>query len=90
MKKSLVTTTVYYHNGSDPIVFADAVENGETTRYGTTVRKQILEKETVDAVGTIGEGEATHFVIPYHAVIYAIVATEESENLTPAEDNFCE
>ena len=64
MKKSLVTTTVYYHNGANPIVFADAVDNGETVRYGTTVRKQILDKETVDAVGTTDGGDPTHFVIP--------------------------
>lgn len=89
MKKSLVTTTVYYHGGTDPIVFADAVDNGDTTRYGTTVRKQILEKKTVDAVGAIGAGDPMHFVIPYHAIIFATVAVEESENLTPAEDDFC-
>ena len=89
MKKSLVTTTVYYHNGTGPIVFADAIDNGETKRDGTTVRKQILDKDTVEAVGTINGGNPTKFVIPYHAVIFATVATEESENLTPAEDAFC-
>ncbi len=87
--KPLVTTTVYYHNGTDPIVFADAIVNGDTVRYGTTVKKQILRGDTVDSTGAIGEGDAANYVIPYHAVIYATVAVEDSESLTKPEDAFC-
>ena len=87
--KPLVTTTVYYHNGADPIVFADAVVNGKTVRYGTTAKRQILDKVTVDSVGTVDGGTETSYVIPYHAVVFATVAVAASESLTPAEDEFC-
>lgn len=87
--KPLTTTTVYFHNGADPIVFADAVNNGKTVRYGTTVRDQILHCDTVDGVGTVDAGDPTHYVVPYHAVVFAVVTVADSESLTPAEDEFC-
>lgn len=87
--KPLVTTTVHYHNGTDPIVFADAITGGKTVRYGTTVRDQLLHYDTVDAVGTINSGDPTHYVIPYHAVIIAIVQVADSEAQTKPEDAYC-
>lgn len=87
-KKPLVTTTVYYHNGEDPIVFADGIVGGKTLRYGSTAREQLLREETVDSVGGIS-GENENYVIPYHAVIYAEVTVEESEEQTKPEDEFC-
>lgn len=87
--KPLVTTTVYYHGGENPIVFADAITNGETVRYGTNVRNQLLHGDTIESVGKIGAGDATKYVIPYHAVIYATVATAQSESQTEPEDAFC-
>ena len=83
--KPLVTTTVYYHNGTDPVVFADAIENGVTVRYGSDVRGQILHGDTVDAVDQ--DGNKT--IIPYHAVIIAIVEVADSEAQTKPEDDFC-
>ena len=87
--KPLITTTVYYHGGTDPIVYADAIINGKTVRYGTTARKQILDKVTVEAVGTVDGGDPATYVVPYHAVIFATVAKADSESITPAEDAFC-
>ena len=83
--KPLVTTTVYYHSSDTPIVFADAITGGKTTRDGSNVRAQLLHEETVDAVAN----DSNHYVIPYHAVIYATVAVEDSAEITPAEDEFC-
>lgn len=87
--KPLVTTTVYYHGGTDPIVFADAISEGQTVRYGTTVKEQILKNKVVDSVGAINGGDATHFVIPFGMVIYATVAVADSEEQTKPEDTFC-
>lgn len=87
--KPLVTTTVYYHGGADPIVFADAVDNGKTVRYGSNARAELLACETVEEVGTIGVGDATKYVIPYHAVIFATVTKADSESLEKPEDAFC-
>lgn len=87
--KPLVTTTVYYHGGENPVVFADAISNGETVRYGTNVRKQLLHGDTIESVGKIGEGDAANYVIPYHAVIYATVAVADSAEQTKPEDAFC-
>lgn len=83
--KPLVTTTVYYHEGTDPIVFADAVVDGKTVRYGSTVRKQILDEKTIESVAN----DTKTYVIPYHAVIKAEIATADSAEITPATDDFC-
>lgn len=83
--KPLVTTTVYYHEGTDPIVFADAVADGKTVRYGSTVRQQILDEKTVESVANDGNT----YVIPYHSVIKATTATADSAEITPASDDFC-
>lgn len=88
-KKPLVTTTVFYHDGTNPVVFADAITNGKTVRYGSTVKEQLLKEETVDSVGVVDNGDPTNYVIPYHAVIYAVVATEESADQTKPDDDFC-
>jgi len=88
-KKPLVTTTVFYHDGTDPVVFADAITDGKAVRYGSNVKEQLLKEETVDSVGTVGDGDPTNYVIPYHAVIYAVVTTEESADQTAPEDDFC-
>lgn len=87
--KPLVTTTVYYHGGADPIVFADAITGGKATRDGSAVRQQILDEKTVEGIGTIGAGEATKYVVPYHAVIFATVDVADSEEQTKPEDDFC-
>ena len=87
--KPLVTTTVYYHNGTDPIVFEDAVDNGKTVRYGSTVKEQLLREDTVESVGSVNGGDATKYIVPYHSVIFATVAVADSEAITPAEDAFC-
>lgn len=87
--KPLVTITVYYHGGENPIVFADAVSNGKTVRYGTNVRDQLLHGDTIESVGKIGAGDAEKYVIPYHAVIYATVAVADSAEQTKPEDAFC-
>lgn len=89
-KKPLVTTTVFYHDGTDPVVFADAITNGKAVRYGSTVKEQLLKEETVDSVGVVGNGNPTNYVIPYHAVIYAEVAVAESADQTKPTDDFCE
>lgn len=89
-KKPLVTTTVYYHDGTDPVVFADAITNGKAVRYGSTVKEQLLKEETVDSVGVVGNGDPTNYVIPYHAVIYAVVTVAESADQTKPADDFCE
>lgn len=88
-KKPLVTTTVYYHNGDNPVVFADAIINGKAVRYGTIVKEQLLKEETIDSVGTINSGNPTNYVIPYHAVVYAEVAVTESADQTKPADDFC-
>lgn len=88
-KKPLVTTTVYYHGGENTVVFADSISNGKTMRYGSTVREQLLKEETVDSIGAIDGGEPTNYVIPYHAVIYAEVIVNESDEQTAPEDDFC-
>lgn len=87
--KPLVTTTVYYHGGADPIVFADAVEDGVTVRHGSNARAALLACETVEEVGAIGAGDPAKYVIPYHAVIFATVAKAASDPLTKPEDAFC-
>lgn len=89
-KKPLVTTTVYYHDGTDPVVFADAITDGKAVRYGTIVKEQLLKEETIDSVGTVGEGDPTNYVIPYHAVIRASVEVAESADQTKPSDDFCE
>ena len=87
--KPLVTTTVYYHGGTDPVVFADAVDNGQTYRYGSNARAQLLHGDTVESVGTLNGGDPMKFVIPYHAVIYATVEVADSESMEKPEDDFC-
>lgn len=87
-KKPLVTTTVYYHNGTDPIVFEDAIDNGTTYRYGSTAREQLLRGDAVDSMAEI-ESAMTKVIIPYHAVIYATVTIADSEEQTEPEDDFC-
>lgn len=88
-KKPLVTTTVYYHDGTDPVVFADAIADGKAVRYGSNVKEQLLREETIDSVGTINSGDPTNYVIPYHAVIFAEVAVAESADQTKPTDDFC-
>lgn len=83
--KPLVTTTVYYHGGQNPIVFADAITNGKTVRFGTEVRKQLLHGDTVEATAN----DNKNYVIPYHAVIYATVAVADSAEQTKPADAFC-
>lgn len=83
--KPLVKTEVYYHGGSSTIVFQDAITDGEVVRYGTNVRKQLLHGDTIDSIDNGG----THYVIPYHAVIYAEIKTSASEEQTKPEDKFC-
>lgn len=87
--KPLVTTTVYYHGGENPIVFADAITDGDTVRYGTNVRNQLLHCDTIESVGKINAGDATKYVVPYHAVIYATVAVADSAEQTKPQDDFC-
>ena len=87
--KPLTTTTVYYHNGTDPVVFEDAISGGVTVRYGTTAKDQILHGDTVDAVGTVNGGDPTHYIIPYQSVLVAIVSVDDSESQTKPEDAFC-
>lgn len=86
--KPLITTTVQYHDGTDPIVFADAIVDNKASRDGTIARQQILDEKTVEAVGTIGNGEAKKYILPYHSVIYVSVEKTSGET-TPAEDAFC-
>ena len=86
--KPLVTTTVYYHGGTDPIVFADAINNGETTRDGSNVRAQLLREDTVEGIGAIDGGTAAKYIVPYHSVIFAVIEVSTGE-FTPAEDAFC-
>ena len=83
--KPLVTITVYYHGGENPIVFADAISNGDTVRYGTNVRKQLLHGDTIESVAN----DNKKYVIPYHAVIYATVAVADSAEQTKPQDAFC-
>ena len=78
-KKPLLTTTVTVHGLDNPIVFADAISNGVTVRYGSIAKQQILNGETVDANNTI---------IPYHAIIKAEI-TETEGTYTEPEDAFC-
>ena len=82
--KPLVTTHVYDHNQNE-YVFADTPQvNGEgkltgaVSRYGTTVRDQILKGETVESINTDGD----RYVIPYHSVVFAGVE-EDSEDGFP-------
>ena len=82
--KPLVTTTVFYHGGTDPIVFEDAINNGVTGRDGSNVKAQLLRRDTVDGVDQNGD----HYIIPYHAVILASVTSTAGE-FTPAQDAFC-
>lgn len=84
--KPLVTTTVTVHGMNDPIVFADTVVNGKTTRDGTNARYQILHGDTVHG---IEDDNGNYVEIPYHAVIMATVVTVESDPITPPEDTFC-
>lgn len=83
--KPLVTTTVYYHGGQNPIVFADAITNGKTVRFGSNVRAQLLHGDTVESTAN----DDKNYVIPYHAVIYATVAVADSASQTEPEDAFC-
>ena len=87
--KPLVTTTVNYHNGTDPVVFADAISSGVTTRYGSTARQQLLHGDAIDTIGTIGAGDPTRYVIPYHAVVLAEITVADSASQTEPEDEFC-
>lgn len=82
--KPLVTTEVVDHDGNE-ITFADAIVNGKTVRYGSIVKEQLLREDTVDAVAN----DNVHHIIPYHAVLDAIVTTADSAEITPAEDAFC-
>ena len=79
--KPLVTTTVYGHSQTS-FVFEDTPQvngegklTGEVSRYGTTVRDQILRGDTVDSINAHGD----HVVIPYHSVVYATVAEDSEE-----------
>ena len=82
--KPLVTTTVMVLHQDDPVVFADAVENGKVTRDGTNARYQILHGDTV-----AGNMEDGYVEIPFHAVVMAIVSTQTSDPITVPEDDFC-
>ena len=82
--KPLVTTTVTVLHQDDPIVFADAVENGKVTRDGTNARYQILHGDTV-----AGNTEDGYVEIPFHAVVMATVTTGTSDPITVPEDAFC-
>ena len=79
--KPLVTTTVYDHSEAisvfedTPQVNGDGKLTGEVSRYGTTVRDQILRGDTVDSITANGD----HVVIPYHSVVYATVAEGSEE-----------
>lgn len=86
-KKPLLTTTVTVHGLDNPIVFADAITDGVTVRYGSIARQQILNEETVDSVGTFS-GVTSNAVIPYHAVIKAEI-TEAEGTYTKPDDAFC-
>lgn len=83
--KPLVTTTVTVHGVENPVVYADAVgEDGKVTRDGSIARQQILDEKTV--AGNTADG----FVeIPYHAVIMAVITTEESDPIDEPTDDFC-
>lgn len=84
--KPLITTSIDYYDGQQATIeFADAIVDGETVRYGSTVRKQVLNKETIDSIDTDG----THQIIPYHAVVVATVTKTDSEEQTKPEDAFC-
>lgn len=84
-KKPLVTTTVTVHGVDDPVVFADTVgEDGRVARDGSNARAQILAYKTI--VSSTDDGT---IVIPYHAVIMAVVTVEESDDITKPEDAFC-
>ena len=88
--KPLVATTVYDHSQTDftftdtPQVNGEGKLTGEVSRYGTTVRDQILRGDTVDSI-TVG---GYHVVIPYHSVIYATVE-EGSEDGFPKTYGKC-
>ena len=79
--KPLVAITVQPHDG-DNVGFADVPQvngegklTGEVSRYGTTVRDQILRGDTVDSINIDGD----HIVIPYHSVVYATVLEGSEE-----------
>lgn len=80
MKKALITTTVAVHSIDNPVEFADSA----TTRDGSITREQILHEKTV-----CGEAEGATFIIPYHAIIAATFTKDESDEITPPEDDFC-
>lgn len=84
-KKPLVTTEVTVHGMQTNITFADAITNGVTTRDGSLARQQILRGETISANDS--NGDAT--VIPYHAIIMALVTVAESEAQEEPDDDFC-
>ena len=86
-KKPLITTTVTVHDVQGTIVFADAITDGVTVRYGSIARQQILNGETIDSVGT-WSGETGAIVIPYHAIIKADISESEG-TFTKPDDAFC-
>lgn len=83
--KPLVTTTVTVHGLDTAIVFQDDIANGVTTRDGSNARAQILKGETIEAFDSDGNKE----IIPYHAVIMAVIEVAPSEAQTKPEDDFC-
>ena len=82
--KPLLRAKVYYHGGYE-VEFEDAINEGETVRYGSTVRKQALHGDTIDSIDVNGD----HYIIPYHAVIYVQITASQSEEQTKPEDAFC-
>ena len=82
--KKLIAVEVTPHNGS-PIAFADAVDNGKTVRYGTTVLGQIKHGDKVDSIDIDGN----HIVIPYDMVVLASVMEAPSDPLEKPQDDFC-
>ena len=87
--KPLVTTTVTVLHQNDPVVFADAVNNGKVTRDGTNARYQILHGDTVAGNAVIESETPTYTEIPFHAVVMATVTTQTSQPITVPEDEFC-
>ena len=81
-KKGLISAQVTVHGVVTPFEFADT----ETSRDGSTVRKQVLGEGTICAKDT----NDVITIIPYHSVILAGFTRAESESITPPEDAFCE
>lgn len=81
-KKGLISAQVKVHGIKDPFAFADT----NTSRDGSTVRKQVLGEGTICAKDT----NDVITIIPYHSIITARFTRAESESITPPEDAFCE